>query len=61
MKAKEMEIPEFPPCTGELSIYFGEIHYRAEAVTPVLKGIPGFLPGVDLMNFDPKTIKKANN
>ncbi len=42
--AKETEIPEFPHCSGDPSLYVAEIHCRAETVTPVLKEIPGYLP-----------------
>lgn len=45
LEVKEIEIPEFPPPSGDSSLYIEEIHRRAEIVTPVLKGIPGYLPG----------------
>jgi hypothetical protein len=45
LESKETEIPEFPGCAGTPSVYSAEILLRAETVTPVLKGIPGYLLG----------------
>jgi hypothetical protein len=44
VEAKRREIS---PCSNDYSLYIEEIHYRAETVTPVLMGIPGYLPGHD--------------
>jgi BON domain len=45
LKPKRTEFPDFPAFSGDSSLYIEEIHYRAETVTPVLKGIPGYLHG----------------
>jgi hypothetical protein len=42
LKAKRTEIPKFPPCGGDSSLYIEEIHHRADTVTAVLKEIPGY-------------------
>jgi hypothetical protein len=42
LNAEIKEIPAFPPCCGDSSLYIEEIHHRAETVTLILKGIPGY-------------------
>jgi hypothetical protein len=45
LKANRMEMPEFPGRPVNSSLYIEDIHYRAETVTPILKGIPGYWHG----------------